>query len=133
MNQMHTFQRLFLKQADSYSRYRPTYPEALFEYLHGLTPEHRLAWDCGTGNGQSAIQLAAFYEQVYATDPSEEQIKNAVLHDRIIYNSEAAGHTQLADRSVNLVTIAQAIHRLLGEKRREKEITWKLILKVGRA
>jgi hypothetical protein len=37
----------------------------LFEFLKGLTLEHKLAWDCGTGNGQSAVKLANYYEKVY--------------------------------------------------------------------
>ena len=91
--------------------FRPTYPTELFDFLAALTPEHTLAWDCGTGNGQSALQLAACYSKVYASDPSAEQIKNAVPHDSVVYKVESAENPlSLADHSVDLITVAQAVH-----------------------
>lgn len=107
---MESFKDNFSKHSDIYLKYRPVYPKALFEYLQSLTPGHILAWDCGTGNGQSAINLAEYYEQVYATDPSEKQIKNAIGNHKIIYKVEKAEQTALDDKSVDLVTVAQAIH-----------------------
>lgn len=104
------FKDNFSKQADIYRQYRPSYPEELFSYLQSLTPAHNLAWDCGTGNGQSAIALTRYFKQVYASDPSENQIKNAILHDRVTYKVERAEHNELNDHSVDLITVAQAIH-----------------------
>jgi len=104
------FKDNFSKQSKFYSKFRPTYPIELFEFLQTLTPEHRLAWDCGTGNGQSAIQLARFYEKVFATDPSEEQIKNAFHDPKVTYRVEKAENPSLNDRSVDLITVAQAVH-----------------------
>jgi SAM-dependent methyltransferase len=48
---------------------------------------------------------------VVATDPSEEMIANAVPHKRVEYGV-AKYDTTLADQSVDLVTVAQALHRL---------------------
>lgn len=107
---MKIFKDHFSKQAEIYVQYRPTYPKELFTYLASLMREHSLAWDCGTGNGQSAVQLAEFYEQVVATDPSEQQIQNAIAHEQINYKVERAEETTLADRSVDLITVAQALH-----------------------
>ena len=108
---MQSFQDYFSKQAAVYSKFRPSYPSELFEFLKGLTNEHQLAWDCGTGNGQSAIELAKIYEQVFATDPSSEQIKNAFPHHSIVYKVEAAETPHfINDHSVDLITVAQAVH-----------------------
>lgn len=107
---MNSFKDHFSKQAEIYVQYRPTYPKELYDYLASLTKDHVLAWDCGTGNGQSALQLAEFYENVYASDPSEQQIKNAILHSQINYRVESAEQTALEDQSVDLITVAQAIH-----------------------
>ncbi len=109
--QMNTFKDNFSKQAEVYVKFRPTYPTELFEFLSGLTLEHKLAWDCGTGNGQSALNLADYYEKVYATDPSSEQLKNAITHEKITYKVESAENPSLLeDHSVDLITVAQAIH-----------------------
>jgi SAM-dependent methyltransferase len=108
---MNTFKDNFSKQAEVYAKFRPTYPKELFEFFKGLTSEHEFAWDCGTGNGQSAINLTDFYEKVYATDPSQEQIKNAIPHERIVYKVESAENpSALEDNSVDLITVAQAVH-----------------------
>ena len=48
---------LFSGHAGDYMRYRPGYPEALFNEILALTSRHELAWDAGTGNGQVAVAL----------------------------------------------------------------------------
>jgi len=104
------FQDHFSQRAALYATYRPLYPDALFEFVAGLTRAHRLALDCGTGNGQAAIGLAAHFEKVVATDPSDAQIRNATANPRIEYGVAAAHSSGLPQRSVNLVTAAQALH-----------------------
>jgi len=107
---MTRFKDNFSKQSLIYSRYRPGYPVGLFAFLRTLTRDSDLAWDCGTGNGQCALSLARYYKTVYATDPSDAQIQNATAHPNIIYKVEPAEHPGLSDNSVDLVTIAQALH-----------------------
>lgn len=104
------FKDNFSKQSAAYARFRPTYPPELFAYLASLTPAHDLAWDCGTGNGQAALGLADYYAQVYATDPSEQQIAHARPHERVRYRVQQAEAPTLDDHSVDLVTVAQALH-----------------------
>jgi ubiquinone/menaquinone biosynthesis C-methylase UbiE len=105
-----SFKDLFGTQATDYAQYRPRYPKALFEYLASLTKEHELAWDCGTGNGQAAVELARFYKSVRATDPSEKQLANAEKNSRITYWQAPAEKSPLGDHSADLVTVAQAFH-----------------------
>ncbi|HSY77938.1 MAG TPA: class I SAM-dependent methyltransferase [Bacteroidia bacterium] len=107
---MASFSDYFSKQSGIYVKYRPTYPKELFSYLSSLTKEHNLAWDCGTGNGQSAIGLSEFYDSVIATDPSEEQIKNAIANGKVIYRVEKAEDNSLQSNSVDIITIANALH-----------------------
>ncbi len=107
---MKNFKDNFSKQSNAYKKYRPSYPEKLFEYLCGLSKDHDLAWDCATGNGQSAIGLVNYFEKVYATDPSEQQISNAQTHQKIIYKVEKAESSSLTSNSIDLITVAQALH-----------------------
>lgn len=104
------FKDHFSRQSWDYSRYRPTYPVALFEYLASLCREEDTAWDCGTGNGQAAIRLADFFQTVIATDPSEKQIANAILHPAITYRVERAEESQIPTGCIDLITVAQAVH-----------------------
>lgn len=104
------FQDHFSKQASRYTQFRPRYPAKLFEFLASVTPQHDLAWDCGTGNGQAALELAEHFAQVIATDASQSQIDHATAHPRIEYTVAQAEQTPIRDHSVDLVTVAQALH-----------------------
>ena len=100
----------FSKRSHLYARFRPTYPRQLFEFLISLVPERQAAWDCGTGNGQVAAVLAEYFEKVYATDISENQIKHAVAKPNVVYKIEAAEQTSFPDELFDLITVAQAVH-----------------------
>jgi SAM-dependent methyltransferase len=102
----------FSRDAALYAAFRPSYPEALFEWLALQTARHDLAWDCATGNGQAARGLAAHYARVIGTDASASQLEHALAHPRIEYRAAAAEHSGLATASVDVVTVAQALHWL---------------------
>lgn len=101
---------LFSGHADDYKRHRPNYPTALFAWLADQTHDHQCAWDCATGNGQGAIALSNYFDHVYATDASAEQITQASTHERITFAVATAEHSALADNSVSLITVFQALH-----------------------
>ncbi|MES2780497.1 MAG: class I SAM-dependent methyltransferase [Bacteroidota bacterium] len=107
---MDPFKDYFSKQSEIYARYRPQYPEELYSFLASQTVGHERVWDCGTGNGQAAVDLAAYYDNVYASDPSEQQIKHSIQHPNIIYAIENAEQSSLPDQSVDLITVANAMH-----------------------
>lgn len=107
---MTTFKDNFSKQAALYAKLRPHYPEAMYDFLAGLTSSHELVWDCGTGNGQAAIGLIRHFKKVIATDPSEEQISHCMPHEGIEYRVEKAEQNSIASGSTDLVTIANAMH-----------------------
>lgn len=101
--------------AASYAAARPGYPEALFDWLAGLAPACRLAWDCACGSGQAARPLAGRFARVVATDASLRQLAAAVQGDGIGYAVGEAGAAPLPAGSVDLVTVAQALHWFAGE------------------
>lgn len=107
---MKSFEDHFSAQSEEYARYRPRYPDELFAYLASLAPGRRLAWDCGTGSGQAAVDLARRFDRVVATDASPDQIAHAATHARIEYRVEPAEEAGLEPGSVDLVTVANAAH-----------------------
>src|SRR5258708_26057814 len=107
---MTLFKDHFSHKAPDYARYRASHPAALFEFLAVLVPRRELAWDVGTGNGQAAVELANYFGRVVASDASAAQIESATTHARITYKVMPAEHTDLADASVDLITVAQALH-----------------------
>jgi ubiquinone/menaquinone biosynthesis C-methylase UbiE len=104
------FKDHFSKQAADYAKFRPRYPKELFRRLASIAPDTQLAWDCATGTGQAAIELAEFFDRVIATDASEKQIANAERHPRVEYRAATAEESGLDAASVDLVTVAQALH-----------------------
>ena len=109
-NQNINFEDHFSRHSDQYAQHRPNYPDEIYAYLASIAPGRSLAWDCGTGNGQAAIGLAKYFDKVHATDASVEQISRAHAHDKVDYHVEPAEHVSLNTASVDLVTIAVAIH-----------------------
>jgi len=100
----------FSDHAGAYAEYRPSYPPGLVAYLASLCERHALAWDVGTGSGQAAVLLAEHFGRVLATDASAEQVGHAQRHPRVEYRLALAQDSGLPPQSVDLVTVAQALH-----------------------
>jgi SAM-dependent methyltransferase len=101
----------FSRQASRYARFRPSYPKALYELLVKLVPAREHAWDCATGSGQAARELARYFTRVTATDLSAAQLKFASAPDNVTFKVAAAETPNLFEpASLDLVTVAQAAH-----------------------
>ena len=107
---MTKFKGHFSGHAVEYAKFRPHYPDELFEYLALISPRHELAWDCATGNGPAAVGLARHFDSVIATDASAQQIASAELNDRISYRVAPAEASGIDSASVDLILVAQALH-----------------------
>jgi SAM-dependent methyltransferase len=110
MPEVKEFSDHFGSVSSSYAKFRPTYPADLFDWLVAIVPGHAAAWDCACGSGQASVDLAARFGRVIATDASAGQIESAVPHARVEYRVASAEKPGLPDASVDLVTVAQALH-----------------------
>lgn len=118
-----TFKDHFSTHAAGYAAYRPSYPPALAAWLASIAPTKGRALDCGCGSGQLSRLLASHFAEVIATDPSAEQIASARPQRGIDFRVARAENSFLPDRSVDLLTAAQAAHwfdlpAFFGEARR---------------
>ena len=100
----------FSKQSKTYKKFRPTYPIQLYDEILNHVSELGTCWDCATGNGQVAVELAKHFENVYATDLSKGQLRHSESRPNIHYKAERAEATLFDDNSFDLITVAQAIH-----------------------
>lgn len=107
---MTSFRDHFSGHASAYAAHRPSYPASLIDWLTQSLPADAVIWDCGTGSGQAALALAERGFSVWATDASAAQIERATPHPRVRYRAAPAEASGLASRSVELVTVAQALH-----------------------
>ncbi|PWT70980.1 MAG: SAM-dependent methyltransferase [Bacteroidetes bacterium] len=101
---------LFSQQASAYAKYRPGYPSELIEHILSFVPSKEVAWDCATGNGQAASLLTPYFKKIFATDISEKQIAQAILHPAIQYSVGSGELTNFPDSQFDLITVAQAYH-----------------------
>ena len=96
--------------AAEYAASRPRYPQELFDWLASVAAHRDAAWDIATGNGQAAVGVAAHFTRVFATDLSARQLAHGIRHPRIEYRVAPAEASGLASDSIDLVTVAAAIH-----------------------
>jgi SAM-dependent methyltransferase len=106
----------FSSRVENYARYRPDYPAAVLELLKqecGLTPETIIA-DVASGTGIFTRMLLKNGNRVFGVEPNAEmRTAGARLlsgYPRFTSVEGTAEATTLADRSVDMVTAAQAAH-----------------------
>ena len=107
------FKDHFSAVAGAYAAARPEYPDALFEALRAVVPATARVWEPGCGSGQATRGLAARFAVVHARDPSAQQIAQPWAQagaGRVELAVEPGERTALADASVQLVAVAQALH-----------------------
>jgi SAM-dependent methyltransferase len=100
----------FTRVSAAYAAFRPTYPKELFDFIHGIAPAAKLAWDCGAGTGQATNSLSRHFEQVVATDLSARQVAHASKEPRIDWIVATAEGVPLRSSAADVVTVAQALH-----------------------
>lgn len=106
----------FTDRVGDYVRHRPTYPPALLAWLreaHGVAPSWTVA-DVGAGTGISSRMFLEAGHEVVAVEPNDAMraAAEAALGGHPRYRSVPgrAEATTLPDRSVDLVSAAQAFH-----------------------
>ncbi|MEL6868183.1 MAG: class I SAM-dependent methyltransferase [Pseudomonadota bacterium] len=105
-----SFKDHFSAHAATYQQYRPLYPWRMYRWLASRVGAQPTVWDCATGNGQAAHDWVHYAERVVATDASVAQIQNARAHPRISFAVASAERSGLAPASVDIVSVAQALH-----------------------
>jgi len=103
----------FGKAGNNYAKFRPEYPDALFQEIFDFAGDGRrdLAIDLGTGTGQATLPLTKHYKKVIGFEPSAGQIVNAeVKAENLEFRQSPAEKVDLPSESVDLITTAQAVH-----------------------
>jgi ubiquinone/menaquinone biosynthesis C-methylase UbiE len=105
----------FSTSAADYARSRPRYPDDLFAWLASQAPARDRAWDAATGNGQAACKLADHFAVVAGSDASAGQLAAAPPGTPVHWLRCRCEAAALATGSMDLVTVAQALHWIAGE------------------
>ncbi|XP_033748407.1 putative methyltransferase DDB_G0268948 [Pecten maximus] len=117
--------------AELYAKYRPKYPDALYEMIGNFcraqgTSGVGVAVDVGCGSGQGTFPLCDTFNHVVGVDISQSQIEQALRLQNLDNKYDASrlsfrvGPAEdlsfREDNSVDLVSVAAAIHWLDTEK-----------------
>lgn len=122
---------LYRGTAAYYDRYRPPYPEPLFDDLCQRLPlegQPRVL-DLACGTGQIAFPLAGRAAQVLAVDQEEESVRfgRARAHAGGVTNIAwlvGSAETLALRRPVELIAVGNAFHRLNRERVAERMRSW---------
>jgi ubiquinone/menaquinone biosynthesis C-methylase UbiE len=108
--------RAFTTKAEKYAKYRWDYaPDAIDEVIRitRLSSRSSIA-DLGAGTGILTRHFAGKAQRVYAIEPNPEMrqiLENEVgAHPSVTVMDDAAEDINLPDESVDVITVAQAIH-----------------------
>ena len=117
MNATHGRARSFDAWAAEYDRYRPPYPDALFDEIavRLWLPDRPLVVDLGAGTGRAALAMAERGWRVTAVEPGRQMIdvmRSRAANDGLVLAmiQASAETTGLDPASADLATAAQAYH-----------------------
>jgi len=122
----------FSDRVDNYVKYRPHYPEEVFDFLatENIIHDNDIIADIGSGTGISAIPLLKRNHTVYGIEPNKEMREAAenILSSYPAFKSinATAENTSLPDASVHTIIAGQAFHWFDREK---PKVEFKRILK----
>ena len=126
----------FTDKAEKYEKFRPSYPKESLDIIqdecHLILNNDIVIADIGAGTGKFTELLLDKDCKVYAIEPNDNM--RAIAEDKFIGNlnyksiNNTAENTGLDDNSVDLITVAQALHYFDVEK---VKIEFRRILKLN--
>ena len=109
-------EKRFTGMGEIYAKFRPTYPQELFDYLYsdvGFTDKSVIA-DIGAGTGIFSRLLLERGSKVYAVEPNDDMRniaeKDLAEYKNFISVNSSAENITLPDSSIDFITVAQAFH-----------------------
>jgi SAM-dependent methyltransferase len=103
-------QRRFSRTVEHYRRHRPSYPEALVDWIAARVPAGAPVVDVGAGTGIFSRQLASRGLDVIGVEPNADMRAAAEREGGVRYMAGEASALGLPPKSAGLVIAAQAFH-----------------------
>lgn len=104
----------FTGKAEAYAKGRPGYPMAAIETIFGLAPLGTVFADIGAGTGKFTVKLAERGYSVFAVEPNADMRRQLAITLSPFTNAKiidgTAEATTLPDHSVDILTVAHALH-----------------------
>ena len=113
---MKTGAERYSNKTEDYARYRPDFPPKIIRFLSDscMIDNHSIIADIGSGTGRFTRLLLKKCNTVFGVEQNEAMRKKAEIlltnFSNFISVAGSAENTGLEDRSVDLITVAQAFH-----------------------
>ena len=105
---------LFTGKAEIYAQSRPGYPKDAIVYIQSLVTPNAVFADIGAGTGKFTEHIAQCGYEIYAIEPNEDMVKELAKtlkpYSNAKYITAPAEATTLPDKSIDAITVAQALH-----------------------
>lgn len=121
---------IFDNSAKYYAKYRDQYSAKLFDFLETIAPSNRNLLDLGCGTGQIPLQMSNKFDHLLGVDISKDMIdyaeKRAELNsiENIDWRVSATEDLDLDPSSVDIITIAKALHWMDIDLVMQKSLKW---------
>jgi ubiquinone/menaquinone biosynthesis C-methylase UbiE len=115
---------LFSGKAESYAKARPSYPQEAVDYVCSLAKPNAVFADIGAGTGKWTQLIAIRGYRIFAVEPNDDMRKELentlapVSNVHILKGSDE--NTNLPTQSIDIITVAQALHWFNLEKFRKE-------------
>ncbi len=96
--------------ASHYSAYRPPFHSIILGRALPQYKKRQMGLDIGCGTGRSAQELASYCNHVVGLEPSKAMLLKAEQHDRVNYVNSSGEQIPIADRSMDVVTLAGSLN-----------------------
>jgi SAM-dependent methyltransferase len=113
------FEPRFGHAADDFQRYRPDYPQPLYDRIlaEASGQNRKCAMDLGAGTGIVTAHLVRNFREVVAVEPDAAMAaKIGELFPQVIIRNTTAEDCPQAAETVDLVTIANALHWMEADR-----------------
>lgn len=102
---------------DAYAKFRPTYPDELYDILLQKAPApHACAADLGAGTGLASSVLAKHFETVIAVEPDAVMLAAGRFAPNVQLQNTFAEDAVIPPASCQLVTCANSFYWMDGER-----------------
>jgi ubiquinone/menaquinone biosynthesis C-methylase UbiE len=113
---IHNSLNRFSDRVENYVKYRPDYPQAVFDFLlaEDILRDDNIVADVGSGTGISAFPILKMGLTVIGIEPNTEMRKAAEIFlkefPKFISSAASAEATNLENNSVDMILAGQAFH-----------------------
>lgn len=107
--------KFYYGKQEDYSKYRPTYPTELFDFLSlEYDMKNKVIVELGAGTGKFSKIASSYCNKIYYVEPNVDMINKGKEYcnecNNIVYINKSAEFTELPENSADIIFAVQSFH-----------------------